>query len=69
MPDSSSAPGAEAASRGAEQPQDFLPGARRDRAAEAPAPWVALSKAECVFWAIALHRAAVAARLSGGKDE
>jgi hypothetical protein len=55
---------------GAKQSHDFLPGAGSTPAADAlsPSPWVVLSKAECVLWAIALHRAAVAARLSGGED-
>jgi hypothetical protein len=51
--------------------RDFLPDARRDARAEQPRPqpWPGLSKAECMLWAIALHRAAVAARLSGGAKE
>jgi hypothetical protein len=70
MPDSSAAPMAGSTAAGATQSHDFLPRARSTREAEAPSPpsWVALSKAECVLWAIALHRAAVAARLSGGED-
>jgi hypothetical protein len=31
-------------------------------------PWPGLTRAECLLWAMALHRAAVAARLSAGED-
>ena len=70
MPDPSAAPMAGNTSPAAQPAHDFLSGAGSTPAADAlsPSPWVVLSKAECVLWAIALHRAAVAARLSGGED-
>jgi hypothetical protein len=49
--------------------RDFLTGARHAPAHQPPAPWVELSKAECLLWAMALHRAALAARLGGGEDK
>jgi len=54
----------------ATQPRDFHPApAPRPAAGDiVPLPWIALTKADCVLWAIALHRAALAARLSNGAD-
>lgn len=71
MSESSSAPTAGNTTASAMQPRGRSPEARPAAAAEAPPPlpWVALSKADCVLWAIALHRAAVAARLSGAGEK
>jgi len=68
MSDQSASGIALAAPAGAAASRDFLPGARHVAAHLPPAPWVELSKAECLLWAMALHRAAVAARLGGGEN-
>jgi hypothetical protein len=50
-------------------PRDFLPRVQTVRTPHLPpAPWPGLTRAECLLWAMALHRAAVAARLSAGED-
>jgi hypothetical protein len=67
MSDQSASATALAGTGGDASSRDFLPGARPAGGPEQPAaPWVELSKADCLLWAMALHRAAVAARLSGG---
>jgi hypothetical protein len=50
--------------------RDFLAGARLGVVPEQPpSPWAGLSKAECLLWAFALHRAALAERLSGRESK
>ena len=44
--------------------RDFLPRGRSADDGVPVSPWVALSKADCLLLALALHRAAVSARLS-----
>jgi hypothetical protein len=44
-------------------PRDFLPGGRSAAGVVPVSPWLALSKADCLLLALALHRAAVSARL------
>ncbi len=70
MSDPSVVPGADVAPFHAMQPRCLHPEPAPRRAAGegAPLPGIALTKADCVLWAIALHRVAVAARLAGGKD-
>jgi hypothetical protein len=70
MSDQSATATAPAGTSGEASSRDFLPGARPAAGPEQPpSPWVGLSKVDCLLWAMALHRAAVAARLSGGGSE
>jgi hypothetical protein len=69
MPDQSASATALAAAGDAAASRDCLPAVRPADGPElAPVPWARLSRAECLLWALALHRAAVAARLSSGQD-